>query len=345
MLDRAVRTLDAIGWGPLYDEEDGGFFRCAARADWTEPEPEKLLAPNAALLDLYVHAGTVLGHERWFARAVDVAHYINRAMAAANGAWLLSACADPARQFSDANAATASAMLHAAAVFQDEALGRRALNALERVLLSSYKPGDGVAHSAAGIRGLLTDQVAMAAANLDAWESTGNIVYRMMAEELAHYALRTMWDETGGGFFDRAADAAARDPLPGVPLKPFVLNCDAAMVLRRLADAVDDPGFAARARETLEAIAGRAPRVLGAGGPLPARAARRSPVINCRFRHDLHIHPCAPQRRHPASHRLDPVDHRVGQRSSDHVHVGCRDRRDAVLLGNALRPERAAESV
>jgi len=127
------------------------------------------------------------------------------------------------------------------------------------VLLSSYKPGDGVAHSAAGIRGLLTDQVAMAAANLDAWESTGNIVYRMMAEELAHYALRTMWDETGGGFFDRAADVAARDPLPGLPLKPFVLNCDAAMMLRRLADAVDDPGFAARARETLEAIAGRAP--------------------------------------------------------------------------------------
>jgi uncharacterized protein YyaL (SSP411 family) len=255
----AVRTLDGMGWGPLYDQQDGGFFRCAPLADWSGAPAEKLLATNAALLDLYVHAGVTLGHERFFARAVDLVHYINRALAASNGAWRVSACADATRQFSDSNASTASAVLHAAAVFQDETLGKRALDALERVLLASYRPGHGVAHSATGVRGLLTDQIAMANANLDAWESTGNIVYRMMAEELVHYALRTMWDEADGGFFDRTADGAMDDaPIRLVPMKPFVLNCEAAIVLRRLAAAVEDAGFATRAQEVLGAIARRA---------------------------------------------------------------------------------------
>jgi hypothetical protein len=54
-------------------------------------------------------------------------------------------------------------------------------------------------------RGLLVDQVAMASACLDAHEATGNVVYSMMAEELMHFAARTLWDEDRGGFFDRAA--------------------------------------------------------------------------------------------------------------------------------------------
>ena len=274
MLAAASRTLDAIGWGGLYDETDGGFFRCAS-ADWSDALPEKLLTGNAALLDLYCHAGTLASNERWFARAVDIVHFIERKLVAANGAWRLTACAEPGRQFSDSNAVTASAMLHAASVFDDEALGTRALAALERVLLSSYKPGHGVAHSAAGIRGLLGDQVTMAAANLDAWESTGNIVYRMMAEELMHFAVRTMWDEIDGGFFDRAETAGdATQGLLAIRLKPFVLNCEAAIVLRRLADAVDEADFARRATAGLAAVRGRA----ASQGPMAAHylIARRA---------------------------------------------------------------------
>jgi uncharacterized protein YyaL (SSP411 family) len=273
-LQVAARTLDAMGWGPLYDEQDGGFFRCAPRADWTGAAPEKLLSTNAALLDLYVYAGTVLGNERWLTRGSDIVGCINRTMTASNGAWRASPCADPSRQFSDANAAAASAVLHAAAAFQDDALGARALEVLERVLLSSYKPGDGVAHSAAGVRGLLCDQIAMARANLDAWEATGNIVYRMMAEELVHYALRTMWDESCGGFLDCAVGGPADSPVAHLPLKPFVLNCDAAVVLHRIAEATADTGFDLRARRVLEAMAPRA----AAFGPLAAHylLARRA---------------------------------------------------------------------
>ena len=278
MLERAARTLDAMGWGAIYDEEGGGFFRCAAHRDWSGAAAEKVLPVNAALLDLYVYAGTVTSNERWFARAVDLVHFIERKLIAANGAWRYTECADPGRQFTDANAVTASAMLHAARVFDDEALGKRAITGLERVLLASYKPGDGVAHSAAGVRGLLTDQISMATATLDAWESTGNVVYRMMAEELMHFAIRTMWDEEGRGFFDRAPDQDAVGDLPRLAaLKPFVLNCEAAVVLRRLAEEANDSLFGRKAVETLAAADGRVAShgLLGAHYLLARRAVLR----------------------------------------------------------------------
>ena len=54
-----------MGWGPLYDEKDGGFFRYARRADWGEPNGEKLLDVNASLLDLYVDAAETLELARY----------------------------------------------------------------------------------------------------------------------------------------------------------------------------------------------------------------------------------------------------------------------------------------
>ena len=64
---------------------------------------EKILPVNAALLDLYVYAGTVTSNERWFARAVDLVGFIERKLIAANGAWRYTECAEPGRQFTDAN--------------------------------------------------------------------------------------------------------------------------------------------------------------------------------------------------------------------------------------------------
>lgn len=265
MLDRAVLTLDSMGWGGLYDAGGGGFFRCASAPDWTTTDPEKLLVTNVSMLDLYVHAAERLGHERWALRASDVVEYMIRALVGADGGWRVSECADPARQFTDGNALAVSALLRAAAMFNDDELGRRALDALEQILLASYKPGHGVGHSATGVRGLLADHVTMAAANLDAWEVTGNVVYRMMAEELMHYALRTMWDQQSGAFFDRAAETRPNEPQTGT-LTPFVLNCDAAVVLHRTGQATRDQMFAQRARQALDAMRSRAAE----SGPLAA---------------------------------------------------------------------------
>ena len=53
----ARRTLDAMAASPLRDPLEGGFFRYATRADWSEPHYERMLYDNAQLLRLYARVG------------------------------------------------------------------------------------------------------------------------------------------------------------------------------------------------------------------------------------------------------------------------------------------------
>lgn len=46
----AARTLATMGASPLRDAIEGGFFRYATRADWSEPHYERMLTDNALLL-------------------------------------------------------------------------------------------------------------------------------------------------------------------------------------------------------------------------------------------------------------------------------------------------------
>ena len=272
-------TLDAMGWGELYDAVDGGFFRCAATRDWRQPRCEKLLEVNASLLRLYLDASSMLKIARYAERAADIVRYVQTWLAdQAEGGWAGSqagdevyyrssepqrhACEPPAIDgtlYAGANAAMASAMLRASANLNDPGLGEFALRSLERVLLAAYRPGQGVAHyvehDEPRVRGLLDDQIAMASAQLEAFEATGNVVYEMMAQELAHYALRTMWDDANGGFFDRAmADESECVGLMATRLKPFVANCEAARILRRLGDVTGDRAFTVKSDEALHVL-------------------------------------------------------------------------------------------
>jgi uncharacterized protein len=278
--DIAMGTLDAMGWGGLYDDVDGGFFRYATTRDWQLPHFEKLLETNAALLRVYLNAGEILDAPRFTGRAADTLRYIQNTLAdPLDGGWRTSQAAEPSyyaagsteerrllqapavcdRLYADATAAMVSAAFHAARVFGDEGLREFAVKSLERVLLPCYKPGRGVAHYSDGeprVRGLLADQVAMSVACLDAFDATGNIVYEMMAEELAHYMIRDMWDEAGGGFFDRRGEAPDQEiGRLRQALKPFVVNCEAARMLRRLAASSGDNDFAICAERTLAAMA------------------------------------------------------------------------------------------
>lgn len=270
-----TRTLDAMGWGALYDDIDGGFFRFAATRDWQQPHREKMLAVNAALLDAYVDAAETLKIARFGERAADVVEYVQRRLAdAVDGGWFGSEQVEDGsidRAFyADANAAMTSAMLRAARLFDDATLREFALKSLERVLLACYRPGHGVAHYYDGeprVRGLLADQIAMAEAALDGFEATEAVPYEMMAEELAHFAIREMWDGEAGGFFDRTVvDGGEAVGLMRVRLKPFVTNCCAARLLNRLAATSGDSEFARLAAATLAAVAPAA----GEQGPLAA---------------------------------------------------------------------------
>jgi hypothetical protein len=293
-------TLDAMGWGGLYDEIDGGFFRYSAERDWRRPHQEKLLDVNASLLRMYVEASETLRVARYRERAADVLRYVQTSLAdPVDGGWSGSQQADrdyyagalEERQartppsvdgvlYAAWNAQMVSATLRAAELLDDTALGEFALKSLERINVACYSPGAGVAHCLDGrpsVRGLLDDQIAMAAAHLDAHAATGNIVYEMMAQELAHYAVRTMWDEQHGGFFDRSVpEAAERVGLMRERLKPFVGNCEAARVLKRLAAVKGDHHFGEQAEATLAAMAPLAPQQ----GPLAAHyvLATRQPI-------------------------------------------------------------------
>jgi uncharacterized protein YyaL (SSP411 family) len=274
----ASLSLDAIGWGPLHDEADGGFFRCADARNWEHPHREKLLDVNAALIDLYVEAATILDSQRYADRAQDALTYVQNWLGdQVDGGWAGSQRAAPvgsegragsgARSaavdrtlFASWNGAMTSAALHTAHAFHDDALGAFAITSLERLLATCYRPGQGIAHCLDGgsrIAGLLEDQFAVAGACLDAHDATGNIVYEMMAEELARHAMRTMWNERAGAFFDRPVpDAGEAIGLMRRRLTPFGANCDAAIVLRRLAASSGDSEFASVADTTLAAMSG-----------------------------------------------------------------------------------------
>ncbi len=290
-------TLDAMGWGPVYDELDGGFFSHALERDWSAPQREKQLDTNASLLRVYLDGWSVLGCHRFRERAEDVVRYVHGQLSdPVDGGFFSSQLADedyyrlataaarhaaPAPPvdrtlYVDANAAMTSAYLLASERLGDASLRDFAILCLERVLLETYRPGFGVAHHHGGVRGLLLDQVRAIDALLDAASVTGNDVYTELAEELMHYCLRVLWDEEAGGFFDRArsepesGSETAEIGLLARRLKPFVSNCAAARALLRLEAASGDPAFRARAVPTLRSQAG----VYRLQGPSSAAYAR-----------------------------------------------------------------------
>jgi uncharacterized protein YyaL (SSP411 family) len=266
------RTLDGMFDGGLWDAARGGFYRYAVTRDWQLPHREKLLDTNAALLAAYAEAAALFQRPADAERCLAIARFITTTLRAETGGYYGS---DSDRVlYADANAAAAGALLAAATALGDSVLGREALASFERVLLVCYKPGSGLAHyfdGAARVRGLLADQVAAMAALLDAHDVTGGEPYRMMAEELAHLAVRDLWDAGQGGFFDRAG-APDDIGLLRERCKPFVENADAARALARIArleprKGFPDPAvFAARAAGALRTAAAQ----IAGQGPLAA---------------------------------------------------------------------------
>lgn len=54
--DHAIRTVDHMAWGGLYDQVGGGFTRYSTDMDWFVPHFEKMLYDNGQLLTLYTEA-------------------------------------------------------------------------------------------------------------------------------------------------------------------------------------------------------------------------------------------------------------------------------------------------
>jgi uncharacterized protein YyaL (SSP411 family) len=267
-------------------DDDGDYFT------WTLEEVRAALAPEEArvielIYDVEPHgemhhnpAKNVL----WIARQpAEIASTLGRDEASvrltvANGKRkLLAARSARATPFIDTtpyvawNAMYVSGYLDASAVLDGErraACREFALKTLERMLNEAWSDARGFAHRVGGARldGSLDDQIFTGIALLDAYEATLERKYFDAAQRSADFALRRFFDKEGGGFFDRAENAA---PLGGLEMrrKPLqdsptpAANPAAATLLDRLYGYTGDARYREAAETTLEAFAGIAPQL------------------------------------------------------------------------------------
>jgi uncharacterized protein len=168
------------------------------------------------------------------------------------------------------NAMFVSAYLSAATVFGGSLGGgcrRFALKTLDRMLRETWSESRGFSHRMGGpvLEGSVDDQVFGVLALLDAYESTLDQRYFEAAKRTLDNAVARYGDAEGGGFFDRAHDAA---PMGGLEVrrKPFQdsptpgANSIGAMALIRMHAYTGDARYYELAQKTLEAFAGIAPQ-------------------------------------------------------------------------------------
>jgi uncharacterized protein YyaL (SSP411 family) len=165
------------------------------------------------------------------------------------------------------NSMFVSAYLEAARVLDRADCRDFALKTLDRILAEAWHPGKGFLHRVGGPRleGSLDDQVFAAAALLDAYESTLEGRYFEIAERTVLVAIERFGDPEGGGFFDRAKDAAPmggldvrRKPLQDSPTPGA--NSVAAIVLDRLHGFTGERLYREWAEKTLESFIGLIPQ-------------------------------------------------------------------------------------
>ncbi len=165
------------------------------------------------------------------------------------------------------NAMFVSAYLEAARILGREDCRAFALKTLDRILVEAWDESKGFLHRVGGPRleGSLDDQAFAVAALLDAYEATLDRGYFKIAERAMRIAVERFGDSEGGGFFDRAKDAA---PMGGLEVrrKPMQdsptpgANSVAAIVLDRLYAFTGEKLYRDWAEKTLEAFAGRIPQ-------------------------------------------------------------------------------------
>jgi uncharacterized protein YyaL (SSP411 family) len=93
-LAMAVRTLDGMALGGMWDEAGGGFHRYSVDAQWLVPHFEKMLYDNALLIPAYLHGWLVTGDERYRDVASRTVEYVLRELSLPEGGFASAQDAD-----------------------------------------------------------------------------------------------------------------------------------------------------------------------------------------------------------------------------------------------------------
>ncbi len=291
-------TLTAMVEGGLYDQVEGGFFRYATQRDWAVPHYEKMLEDNARLASLYLEASLpthddALGDRELYRRVAggtidyllatlwrDDAPALGGSQDADEHYYLLDAdgrsalpapFVDPT-VYVDWNALAARALLRAAPVLGRPELADRALQLLAH-LHTAARRGDAMTHyvlpggSAGEGAPLLCDQAAVAAAFLDAYESTADRRWLRRARGLADW-MREHLRAPDGRLMDRLALPGESAGLLAQPVPALDENAAAAEVLLRL------EAFTAAYAQVLLRYIERPDHIIVVGGRGDAEAQR-----------------------------------------------------------------------
>jgi uncharacterized protein YyaL (SSP411 family) len=90
----AVRTLDGMALGGMYDLVGGGFHRYSVDERWLVPHFEKMLYDNALLVPAYLHGWLVTGRERYREVVEETVEYLLRDLRLPRGGFASSQDAD-----------------------------------------------------------------------------------------------------------------------------------------------------------------------------------------------------------------------------------------------------------
>lgn len=276
------KTLDAITGGELHDTVDGGFFRFATFANWTEPQHEKMAEDNIALAGVLLDASVALDRPDYRAIAARTIDYIvdtlydsdARGIRGSQGAHSEYFGLPPDRRmtatpppvdaycYASITAQAVSLLLSAAWLLGRPGLRDTALACLEQLLsfaasgrLPHVFSGSGPVHADGG--DWLADWAYLLLAALDAYDTTtapDGERYLEQAEAAAAVLLDRFLDPVRGGFFD-IEDTPGRPGYLHAREKPLSDNVAVTAGMMRLRHATNEEHYHQVAHHTLSAYA------------------------------------------------------------------------------------------
>ncbi|WP_411964287.1 DUF255 domain-containing protein [Haloferax sp. YSMS24] len=301
---RALRSLDAIRDG-LFDPVEGGFFRYADDAAWTNPNREKTLESNAALLRAFANGYRYSGEDAYRDPAVETANFLVESLwtgtgfggsmgpAAGTDYYLLGKegrenAPGPRTDltvYAGGNALAVDALLVLAGLTDDERAREYAARALDRVaedlvddgVVTHFRSGGDVGESR-----LLEDHARVVAAACRARQVLGDDSvagesYLDFATAVADAAIDELFED--GSFRDGPETG---EGLLSLPLRPLDGNVEMANALIDLGILTDTDEYRDIAEETVCAFAGAWDRIgvqVAEYGSVAARLLRDPLVV------------------------------------------------------------------
>ncbi len=285
----AMQTLDGMLAGELWDATNGGFFRYALSADWTQPQTEKLLAVNAGLLRAYALGAQLHNRADWRAVADKLVSWVDETLRLESGLWASSQAASPEYYatapeqrdrleapgvdcvlYTSVNAQWIRALADAGARLQRPDWTLRAAAALDLLLSEMAAPNDLMYHfrepnGEPQLPYLLLDTLETARACISVAQATGNAGLILRARAFVSAIEKAFWADESG-FYDRTRTTHDVGVLRYRD-RPFDVNADMARLLVELTLALGERSYRALAERTLAYLSPAAGRYGVSGAP------------------------------------------------------------------------------